>query len=165
MRAGLALGSNMGDRLANLCAARKAVAAFAITPILASPIYETAPVGCEPGAEKFWNAVIEIGVEGEPADLLRKLQEIEQSLGRPTDHPRNQSRKIDIDLLYFGGVRLESGDLQLPHPRMFDRQFVLQPLADIHPDLLLPGQSRTVRELLARTKGSAKVVALPEQWT
>ena len=84
MRAGVALGSNLGDRFGNLRAARKAIVDLAgvMPPILSSLIYETDPVNCEPGAGKFLNAVVEFGYEGEPADLLRKLKEIESALGR-----------------------------------------------------------------------------------
>ena len=166
MRAGLALGSNIGDRFENLRAARNAIVDLAGVepPILVSPIFETDPVDCEPGAGKFWNAVLEIEFEGDAAKLLTELREIEVSLGRSPDHPRNVSRKIDIDLLYCGETTIESDDLHLPHPRMAQRKFVLQPLADIRPELILPGQTKTVRELLAQTTGMAKVVALPEQW-
>ncbi len=166
MRAGLALGSNIGDRFENLRAARKAIVDLAEVspPILASPIFETNPVACEPGAGLFWNAVLEIEFDGDARALLKQLKQIEVSLGRPADHARNVSRKIDIDLLYFGDMTIDEADFQLPHPRMLSRKFVLQPLADIRPELLLPGQTKTVRELLAQTTGSAKVVALPEQW-
>jgi 2-amino-4-hydroxy-6-hydroxymethyldihydropteridine diphosphokinase len=166
MRAGLALGSNIGDRFENLRAARKAIVDLAKVspPILASPIFETDAVDCEPGANKFWNAVIEIDFDGDAVELLQKLGEVEVTLGRPVNHPRNVSRKIDIDLLYFGDTTIDSEELQVPHPRMATRKFVLQPLSDIRPDLVLPGQTQPVRELLARTRGSVKVVALPEQW-
>jgi 2-amino-4-hydroxy-6-hydroxymethyldihydropteridine diphosphokinase len=166
MRAGLALGSNVGDRLGNLRAARKAIVDLAKVspPILASPIFETDPVDCEPGAGKFWNAVLEIEFEGDAHELLSKVKGIEVSLGRPADHARNVSRKIDIDLLYFGEVTIDEADFHLPHPRMTKRRFVIQPLSEIRPKLILPGQTRPVRELLAQTQGSAKVVALPEEW-
>src|SRR3979490_1826669 len=106
MRVGIALGSNIGARLANFHAARKAIVNLAGVrgPILSSSIYETEPVDCEPGAEKFFNGVMEIGYDNDPIDLLRKLKAIENSLGRPANHPRNISRKIDIDLLYAGDM-------------------------------------------------------------
>jgi 2-amino-4-hydroxy-6-hydroxymethyldihydropteridine diphosphokinase len=86
-------------------------------------------------------------------------------MGRPGNHPRNVSRKIDIDLLYFDDVMVNEPDLQLPHPRMHERRFVLEPLAEIRPELVLPGQRKTVRELLAQAKDSGKVVRLTETWT
>jgi 2-amino-4-hydroxy-6-hydroxymethyldihydropteridine diphosphokinase len=166
MRTGIALGSNLGDRLGNLRAARQAIVDLSGVgePILASAIYETEPIGCEPGAAKFLNAVLEFEYEGDPAELLKKLSEVEESLGRARDHARNVSRKIDIDLLYCGEKRIESEQLQLPHPRLHLRRFVLQPLADIRPELVLPNQSKTVRELLAQLNDSSKVVRSNEQW-
>ena len=135
-----------------------------ISPMLSSAIYETDPVGCEPVAGKFLNAVLEFDYEGDPLELLKSLREIEKTLGRAPDHPRNISRKIDIDLLYFGDIIMDSDELQLPHPRMHLRRFVLQPLADIRPDLILPGQSKTVRELLAQLSESTKVMRLTNNW-
>jgi 2-amino-4-hydroxy-6-hydroxymethyldihydropteridine diphosphokinase len=160
MRTGVALGSNLGDRQANLGAARKAIVDLSgvAPPILSSPIYETEPVGCEPGAGKFLNAVIEFDYKGDPVELLENLVRIEESLGREHDHARNVSRKIDIDLLYLGEMKIDSNRLQVPHPRLHLRKFVLQPLADIRPDLVLPNQTKTVRELLAQLDESGKVV-------
>ena len=166
MRTAVALGSNLSDRLSNLHAARKVIVDLSgvISPMLSSAIYETDPVGCEPGAGKFLNAVLEFDYEGDPLELLKSLREIEKTLGRTPDHPRNISRKIDIDLLYFGDIIMDSDELQLPHPRMHLRGFVLQPLADIRPDLILPGQSKTVRELLAQLSESTKVMRLTNNW-
>jgi 2-amino-4-hydroxy-6-hydroxymethyldihydropteridine diphosphokinase len=166
MRAGVALGSNLGDRLANLRAARKEIVDLggAAPPVLSSLVYETEPVGCEPGAGKFLNAVIEFDYEGKPVDLLERLVRIEESLGRERDHARNVSRKIDIDLLYLGEVKIDNDRLQLPHPRLPLRRFVLQPLADIRPNLVLPDQTKTVRELLAQLSESAKVFRLTNDW-
>jgi len=166
MRTAVALGSNLGDRLANSRSARKAILDLPNVkpPILSSAIYETDPVGCEPEAGKFLNAVLEFDYEGDPLDLLKNLKEIESALGRPPNHPRNISRKIDIDLLYCGDTATDAEELQLPHPRMHLRKFVLQPLADIRPDLVLPGQTKTVRELLAQIGDSGKVVHSIGRW-
>ncbi len=166
MRIGVALGSNLGDRLANLRAARKAIADLtgAKGSVLESPVYETEPVGCEPGAGQFLNAVLEIEYNGDPTDLLQKLIRIEESLGRDRNHARNVSRKIDIDLLYAGELNVENEQLQLPHPRLHLRKFVLQPLADFRPELILPNQTKTVRELLAQTGDSTKVTCFAEKW-
>lgn len=166
MRTAVALGSNLGDRLANLRAARKAIVDLAgvAPPILASPIYETEPIGCEPGAQKFLNAVLEFDYQGEPAALLERLMRIEQSLGRERNHPGNVSRKMDIDLLYFGGIKIDNKKLQVPHPRLHLRKFVLQPLADIRSDLVLPNQTKSVRELLAQVDNSGKVSRFKDQW-
>jgi len=166
MRTAVTLGSNLGDRLDNLRAARRQIAALAGAqpPVFSSAIYETKPVNCEPGAGKFLNAVIEFGYEGDPVNLLEKLIRIEESLGRKRDHPKNLSRKIDIDLLYCGDRKIDSERLQLPHPRMHLRKFVLQPLADIRPDLVLPNRRKTVRDLLAELEDSGEVVRLTDEW-
>src|ERR1700730_160560 len=166
MRIGIALGSNLVDRLANLRAARKAIVDLENIkpPVLSSPVYETEPVACEPGAGKFLNAVLETEYNGDPSELLEQLARVEESLGRERDHVRNVSRKIDIDLLYAGDLRVKNERLQLPHPRMHLRKFILRPLADIRPDLLLPDQIKTVRELLAQIKDSTKVISFAERW-
>jgi len=176
MRTGIALGSNLGDRMANLRAARKEIVdlvrqrtdspgrANVNPPVLSSPIYETEPVDCEPDAGKFLNAVLEIEYDGDPSALLEQLVRVEESLGRKRDHARNVSRKIDIDLLYADDLSVENERLQLPHPRLHQRKFVLQPLADIQPDLTLPNQTKTVRELLAQIGDSTKVICFAEKW-
>jgi 2-amino-4-hydroxy-6-hydroxymethyldihydropteridine diphosphokinase len=166
MRTAVALGSNLGDRLENLRAAREQIVDLAgiEPPVLSSAIYETDPVDCEPGAQKFLNAVIEFDYQGDPLKVLGKLRKIEIALGRPYEHTRNVSRTIDIDLLYAGDTKLEGQELQLPHPRMHLRKFVLQPLADIRPDMIFTGQTKTVRELLARLDDSCNVVRLTNDW-
>jgi len=166
MRTAVALGSNLGDRPGNLRAARKAILDLpnVSPPIFSSAIYETAPVGCEAGAGKFLNAVIEFEYQGDPESLLERLIEIEEALGRKRDHPRNVSRIVDIDLLYCGDQQIDKKQLQLPHPRMHLRKFVLQPLADIRRDLILPGQTKTVDELLEDQRESGEVVPFSKEW-
>jgi 2-amino-4-hydroxy-6-hydroxymethyldihydropteridine diphosphokinase len=165
MKIGIALGSNLGDRLANLRSARQAIVERAAgRSFLASRVYETEAVGCEPGAGKFLNAVLEIEYDGDPTELLEKLIQIEESLGRRRGHARNVSRKIDIDILYADDLEIENERLQLPHPRMSERKFVLQPLADIRPDLILPNQTAPVSQLLAQIQDSTKVKRFAENW-
>jgi 2-amino-4-hydroxy-6-hydroxymethyldihydropteridine diphosphokinase len=166
MRAGVALGSNLGERVANLRNARKDIAALvgALPPMRSSAIYETDPVGCEKGAAKFLNAAIEFGYSGEPDALLREMAAIEKILGRPAAHARNVSRTIDLDLLYFGELVIETGELHLPHPRIVEREFVLRPLADIRPDLVLPEQDEPISALLLRLGQTAGVVRLDLEW-
>jgi 2-amino-4-hydroxy-6-hydroxymethyldihydropteridine diphosphokinase len=166
MRTAVALGSNIGDRLGNLRAARKAILGLSNVkpPILSSPIYETDPVDCEPGAKKFLNAVVEFDYKNDPASLLKQLIQIEGGLGRRRDHKKNVSRTMDIDLLYCGDRRINNKPLQLPHPRMHLRKFVLEPLADIRPTLILPGQTKTVRELLAELEESGDVARFTDDW-
>lgn len=166
MRTAVALGSNIGDRLENLRAARKAIFDLANVkrPILSSAVYETEPVGCEPAAGKFLNAVIEFEYEGDPARLLEQLIQIEEASGRKRDHPQNVSRTIDIDLLYCGDQQINDERLQLPHPRTHLRKFVLKPLADIRPDLVLPGGKKTVTELLEELRESDEVFRFAQSW-
>ena len=166
MRTAVALGSNLGDRLENLRVARRQIMELnrIRPPVLSSGIYETDPVDCEPEASKFLNAVIEFDFEGNPVQLLEQLAQIEESLGRKPDHPKNVSRKIDIDLLYCGDQQIDNEQLQLPHPRIHLRRFVLRPLADIREDLVLPDQRKTIRELLAESNESGEVVRLMNDW-
>ena len=149
MRAGIAMGSNVGDRLGALVRAKAAVLQIegVSAPCLASSLYETEPVGTEPDAGRFINAVIEIGYSGLPASLLEALQEIEASMGRPSKRPRNAPRTIDLDLLLYGDECINTPALDVPHPRMVERAFVLVPLAEIAPDLVIPGAGK-VRALL-----------------
>jgi 2-amino-4-hydroxy-6-hydroxymethyldihydropteridine diphosphokinase len=166
MRIGIALGSNLGDRLENLRTARNAIAGFALDRSMrVSRVYETEPVNCEPGAGKFLNAVLEIEYDGDPSELLEKVIRVEESLGRDRNHARNISRKIDIDLLYADELVINNERLQLPHPRMHERRFVLQPLADIRPDLVLPNQTKPVSDLLAQIQDSTKVSCFAEDWS
>ena len=166
MRTAVALGSNLGNRLENLRAARKAIFNLANVkaPILSSAVYETEPVGCEPEAGKFLNAVVEFEYVCDPARLLEEVIQIEEALGRRRHHPQNISRTIDIDLLYCGERRINDERLHLPHPRLQLRQFVLRPLADIRPDLVLSGQTNTISDLLADFKDSGAVVRFAESW-
>lgn len=166
MRTAVAFGSNLGDRLENLQAARRQILQLdeVHPPILSSGIYETDPVDCERDASKFLNAVVEFDYDGDPGQLLEQLARIEESLGRKRDHQKNVSRRLDIDLLYCGDRQIDNERLQLPHPRMHLRKFVLQPLTDIRPDLILPNQRKTVRQLLAASDESGDAVRLMNTW-
>jgi 2-amino-4-hydroxy-6-hydroxymethyldihydropteridine diphosphokinase len=163
MRAGIALGSNLGDRMENLRKARRAISAGG-GRVLSSAVYATEAVECEEEVGEFLNAVIEIECEGDPRDLLVHLKAIETSLGRPAEHARNVSRMIDIDLLYVDGMEVRDENVQVPHPRMATRRFVLQPLSDIRAELVLPGQKKAVSELLALLPESAKLLCLTNDW-
>ncbi len=151
-RVGIALGSNLGNRLANLQAARDCLRGIATAgePFLSAPVYQTEPLLCPPGSPPFYNTVLEIGHEGDPFGLLEITRSFERRLGRAAGSERNAPRVIDIDLLYFGDRRIESEALVLPHPRIAGRRFVLQPLADIRPDLVLPGGTLTIAMMLER---------------
>jgi 2-amino-4-hydroxy-6-hydroxymethyldihydropteridine diphosphokinase len=162
MRCGIGLGSNIEDRLANLREGCKRTCSLHEPgpPIRFSSIYETTPVDCEPGTMLYLNAVIEINFAGAPVALLDRLLEIERAMGRMSKRPRNSPRAIDLDVLYAGNVVLNSPEMILPHPRLQQRRFVLAPLAEISPDLFLPGQTRSVRRLLAELDDPGQVTQL-----
>lgn len=148
MRAGIALGSNLGDRPARLRGALAAIRAFAGPPVLVSRVYETAPVDCPPGSPSFLNAAVEIEYNDGPRELFRRLQEIERLNERPELHERNSPRTVDLDLLYLDDMELALPNLTLPHPRLQERLFVLAPLADIAPARILPGFDQSIASLL-----------------
>lgn len=149
-RVGIALGSNLGDRAANLQAARDRLREIATTgePFLEASDYQTEPLHCPPGSPTFHNSVVEIAWDGNPFELLEITQAIELELGRTQTPERNAPRVIDLDLLYFGDQIIDTEALVLPHPRIAERLFVLEPLAEIRPDLRLPGSARSAKELL-----------------
>lgn len=166
MKAGIALGSNLGDRAAYLGAARRFL--FSLhsgqDPAPSSALYETEPVDCVAGTSAFLNAVVEIESVLEPAALFARLREFEQAQGRAADRTKNSPRRIDLDLIYAGDTRIDTPELTLPHPRMTSRRFVLQPLADIRPDLVLPGERLTVAQLLAALPDSPAVRPAGHAW-
>lgn len=157
-RAFIAIGSNLGDRLANCRAALGRLATLPGTRLeRASPLQETAPAEGAAGGP-FLNGVAEVVTALDPRALLRELQAIETALGRAADHPRLAARTMDLDLLLYGEARLEEADLRLPHPALARRRFVLEPLAALAPDLCPPGLGGSVRELLARLPGEPEPV-------
>ncbi|MCX6875668.1 MAG: 2-amino-4-hydroxy-6-hydroxymethyldihydropteridine diphosphokinase [Verrucomicrobia bacterium] len=161
-RAGLALGSNLGVRLANLQAALACLRRLARpgAELLQAPIYQTAPWHCPPGSPDFYNTVVELDYDGTPDALLRHTQAIEFELGRPGGAARHAPRLIDVDLLYVDQVTVHAGRLRLPHPRLTQRRFVLQPLADIRPDLMLPGDHASIAEHLAKLRSDEPALTL-----
>ena len=162
MRCGIALGSNIEDRLEHLRDGFRRTISFHEPgpPLAVSSIYETAPVGCEPGTTPYLNSVIEINFSGPPVALLDKLLEIEKAMGRPSKRPRNSPRTIDLDVLYAGNLVLNNPEIIIPHPRLHQCRFVLTPLAEIAPELLLPGHMNTVKSLLADLQDPSTVTRL-----
>jgi 2-amino-4-hydroxy-6-hydroxymethyldihydropteridine diphosphokinase len=153
MRAGIALGSNLGDKSALLNQAIGHLREIHESgDFLLSGFHETEPVDCAPGTPAFLNAVAEIGTSLTPLELLHRLQHEEIRSGRPKNHARNASRTLDLDLLYCDEMTLHDPELDLPHPRMTERSFVMVPLAEIRPDLRLPGWEMTCSEYLSRIR-------------
>lgn len=127
----LGIGSNLGDRRKNIKTAVKKISALKGTRILKiSPIIETLPVGGPRRQGKFLNAALKIKTRLTPVILLRKLQNIEKELGREKT-VRNGPRTIDLDILFYGNRIIQRKDLQIPHPEVFRRDFVLRPLSEI----------------------------------
>ncbi len=141
----LSFGANLGNRQVNILQALQYVQTRTSIKTLSS-FYETEPVGYS-DQPKFLNIVCELKTDLSPADLLHFLKWIEKRMGRPEAF-RNAPRPIDIDILLYDDLSLESSELQLPHPRLPERAFVLVPLAEIAPDLVHPGSHLTVTEML-----------------
>ncbi len=147
---GIAIGTNLGDRETNLLRGL-ALLIERTQPavIIAGNLYETEPVDCEPGTQAFLNSVIEIEAACTPQEMHGHLQAIEQVMGRPAVREKNSPRTLDLDLLYAGDYVSDDPVLIVPHPRLHLRRFVLRPLADIRPDLVLPGHTLSIAEHLA----------------
>ena len=146
----LGLGSNLGDRRSLLDAALAALRAHPRIRVTAVSSYiETEPVGGPPGQGRFLNATAQIETDLAPPALLSELKRIERNLGR-REWTRWGPREIDLDILLFGNQMLRTKDLTIPHPRMRERRFVLEPLAEIAPDAVDPSGGLTIRELLRR---------------
>lgn len=143
----LALGSNLGDRVANLETARKALAPR-IGIVRESPIYVTPPWGYTDQPD-FLNQVIEVETLLHPIPLLHHLKDIEAEMGREITF-RNGPRIIDLDILFYGQDVYEGEWLQIPHPRLQERAFVLVPLNDLAPDFIHPVLNESVHDMLAK---------------
>lgn len=157
----IALGSNLGDRELNLLRAVSELGRLAGCRVTAlSRFYETAPVGMPAETPAFLNGALRLTTELGPRDLLQELQRIEQQVFGRTASPTACSRRMDLDLLLFGQQVLTEPELTVPHPRMLQRRFVLQPLADIAPQAVEPLTGRTISELLANLPSDERVTPL-----
>ena len=147
----LSLGSNIGDREANLAAAIERLTVPDLHVLRQSPVYETEPVGY---ADQRW--FLNLAVEAEttlfPLQLLARIGRIERELGRVRTVP-NGPRTIDIDILLYGSSIVTTEELEIPHPRYRDRRFTLAPLAELQPDLRDPVTGKSMSELLAALRG------------
>lgn len=167
MEVGLSIGSNLGDRLNHLRKAAHYIMTLPVTTIIArSRIYETAPVGVKPEYRNlaYLNAIILISTALPLDDLSVQLHAIEAAMGRIRTDDRFAPRPIDIDILYAGNTIRNDDELTLPHPRWAERRFVLQPLADVRPDMIFPGDQQTVTAILTGLPGESDVIPLPDSW-
>jgi 2-amino-4-hydroxy-6-hydroxymethyldihydropteridine diphosphokinase len=146
----VALGSNLGDSQKIILGAMARLQNFSDDRILKSSLWQTSPVNCPSDSPKFMNAVVGlIPKENEtPETLLKKLRGLEKEFGRAPKTVLNEPRPLDLDLIAFGNETRNSPELILPHQRAHLRKFVLQPLSEIAPELILPGQGKTVSQLL-----------------
>lgn len=157
----IGVGSNLGERESNC---HRAIAALAanVGSLLdgQSPFYETEPIGF---ADQDWfvNGVVRIKTNVGPQVLHEQLQALETALGRRPGGKKYGPRVLDLDILFFDDVVLRTDRLEIPHPRLHERRFVLRPLCDLAPDLVHPVLGQTIQYLLAHLKDSKKVVPLP----
>ena len=147
----ISLGSNLGDSAGNIKRAFRVLQIHSHLPIRKSSLWQSTPVDCPPDSPDFINAAAAfVPLESEtPESLLVKLQQIEIQFGRQSKAVLNEPRALDLDLITFKNETRTSESLTLPHPRFHQRRFVLEPLSEITPHAILPGQTQTIGELLA----------------
>jgi 2-amino-4-hydroxy-6-hydroxymethyldihydropteridine diphosphokinase len=147
----VSLGSNLGDSRKIILDAMARLQKLSSKPILKSSLWRTSPVECPPGSPEFVNAVVGFTPKRTetPESLLKKLQKLEKEFGRAPKKIINEPRPLDLDLIAFGNELRDTKTLNLPHPRAHLRRFVLEPLYEVAPDLTLPGQRKSVAQLLA----------------
>jgi 2-amino-4-hydroxy-6-hydroxymethyldihydropteridine diphosphokinase len=151
----------VGDRQAHLKAAVRALPAHGVTVVASSSVYETEPVGLVLDQRDFYNACLRIETGLEPEQLLDACKETERELGREPGGVRHGPRPIDIDVLFLGDQAHSSPRLELPHPEVAARRFVLVPMLELDPELTLPGGEPLKRALAALGDGQAVVRAGP----
>jgi len=159
----VALGGNLGDAKVTVREAMQRLAAFSTIPPLRSSLWRSTPVDCPPGSPDFINAVVALTPlpHFTPEGLLAELQAMEREFGRRPKQVLNEARPLDLDLIAWGSEVRNTPTLTLPHPRAHLRRFVLQPLSELAPGLMLPGQMHTVAELLASLRTEEVLERLP----
>lgn len=156
----IAIGSNQGNRELNLLRAVAEIGKLAANRITGiSPFYETTPVGVT-DQPFFYNAVLRLSTRFSPHELLKALQQIEDNVFKRTRTVKWGPRSIDLDILLYGDMIINTEDLMVPHPHMLERRFVLQPLNALSPELLHPVVGRTITELLASLQTDEQVVPI-----
>jgi 2-amino-4-hydroxy-6-hydroxymethyldihydropteridine diphosphokinase len=145
----LGLGSNIGDRRANLEEAVAALPAHGVAVVATSSVYEAEPVGLVLDQREFYNACLRIETDHDPEELLSACKAVERSLGREPGGQRHGPRPIDVDVLLLNGFEYESDRLTLPHPEVTSRRFVLVPLLELEPSLTLPDGTSLAQALTA----------------
>ncbi len=167
MEYALSLGSNLGDRLAGLKTAKESILhRLSVSSCDQSPVYETAPVEVQEQYRHlaYLNAVIIINAVEQPETVSDIIHAVEADMGRVRTEDRFAPRPIDIDILYAGKTMSDDDNLTLPHPRWAERRFVVQPLADINPGLIFPGDHKTVAEILKSLPNESDVTMCTENW-
>ncbi len=159
----IALGSNVGDSPSILRRAMDQLALLSRKPLLRSSLWQTTPVDCPPGSPTFVNAVVALYPlpDENSWSLLTKMLALEKDFGRRPKQVLNEPRRLDLDLIAFGDEISTRPELVLPHPRAHERRFVLQPLSEIAPNLILSGHRRTVAQLFAALVSKEISVRLP----
>ena len=159
----ISLGANQdsiyGSPALTLTEAIKRLQRLSTTPLVASSLYQTAAIDCPAGSADFINAVVALQPYSilVPLVLLGSLKSIENAFGRQRNSIANQPRSLDLDLICYANLRTEDEHLILPHPRAHLRRFVLEPLVEIAPEMVLPGQKLTVTQLLLELGEEQKV--------
>lgn len=153
----------MGERLEFLRSARVGLERRGVTILASSPIYCTEPVGGPQEQDDYYNAVLRIQVTCSPVELLHICQAVEQKAGRKRLQHWGP-RTLDLDILVYADNIISTPILQIPHPHMHERRFVLEPLAAIAPDLIVPGQGKTVAELLLLLPETPGVCKVTDTW-
>lgn len=158
----VALGSNLGNSKEIILRALDRLQTLSTQPLLRSSLWQTAPVDCPPGSPPFVNAVAGLrpAPNQTPQSLLRQLQILEAEFGRQRSGIPHEPRVLDLDLVAFGQQTVHLPELVLPHPRAPLRRFVLQPLAEIAPDFVLPGQTKSAKALLDQLSNIEAAVKL-----
>jgi 2-amino-4-hydroxy-6-hydroxymethyldihydropteridine diphosphokinase len=158
----IALGSNLGDPKQTVARAMDRLQELSDFPLVRSSLWQSTPVDCPPGSPMFINAVVGLRprASATPENMLDQLQWMEQEFGRRPKTVLNEPRPLDLDLIAFRQETRASDRLTLPHPRAHLRRFVLQPLNEIAAELVLPGQVRSVRQLLGTLDSSEILLRL-----